>query len=38
MKNKKTFYILLCSIPFTAHLNNSFSGVQAHDEFLLLAL
>ena len=38
MRNKKTFYILLCSIPITAYLNTSFSGIQAHDEFLLLGL
>lgn len=33
MKNKKTFYNLLYSIPFTAYLNNSFSDIQAHDDF-----
>lgn len=38
MRNKKTFYILLSSIPFTAYLNNSFSGDQAYDEFLLIGL
>lgn len=38
MTNKKTFYVLLYSTPFTAYLNNSFSGVQAHAEFLLIGL
>lgn len=38
MGNKTTFYILLSSTPFTAYLNNSFSGDQAHDEFLLIDL
>lgn len=38
MKNKRTFHILLCSIPFTAYLNDSFSGIQAHDEFLSIGL
>lgn len=38
MNNKKTIDIFFCSIPFTAYLHNSFSGVQAHVELLLIGL